>query len=93
MLSHFNKSASILTDQETQMAGNDRRLATICNTVRTCRFMLLKSADFFDVQKLNYFAIKGLHRTLQMGKLVLEFYDEFFQFCNTNFIYRTSILK
>ena len=33
MLGHFKKSASILTDQETQMVGNDQCLATICNTV------------------------------------------------------------
>ena len=33
MLGHFKKSASILTDQETQMIGNDQCLATICNTV------------------------------------------------------------
>ena len=32
MLGHFKKSASILTDQETQMVDNDRRPATICNT-------------------------------------------------------------
>ena len=31
MLSHFKKSASILTDQETQMVGNDRWPVTICN--------------------------------------------------------------
>ena len=33
MLSHFKKSASILTDQETQMVGNERWPATIRNTV------------------------------------------------------------
>ena len=32
MLGHFMKSASILTDQEIQMVGNDQWLATICNT-------------------------------------------------------------
>ena len=32
MLGHFKKSASILTNQETQMVGNDRWPATICNT-------------------------------------------------------------
>ena len=31
MFGHFKKSASILTDQDTQMVGNDRLLATICN--------------------------------------------------------------
>ena len=33
MLGHFKKSASILTDQETQMVGSDRWPATIGNTV------------------------------------------------------------
>ena len=33
MLGHFKKSASILTDQETQMVGNDRWPATVRNTV------------------------------------------------------------
>ena len=28
----------------------------------------------------NYFPIRDFHRTLQIGKLLLEFYDEFFQF-------------
>ena len=32
MLGHFKKSASILTDQETQMVDNDRWPAAICNT-------------------------------------------------------------
>ena len=32
MLGHFMKSASILTDQEIQMVGNDQWPATICNT-------------------------------------------------------------
>ena len=32
MLGHFKKSASILTDQETQMVGNDQLPATTCNT-------------------------------------------------------------
>ena len=31
MFGHFKKSASILTDQDTQMVGNDRWPATICN--------------------------------------------------------------
>ena len=31
MLGHFKKSASILTDQDTQMVGNDWWPATICN--------------------------------------------------------------
>ena len=31
MFSHFKKSTSILTDQNTQMVGNDQWLATICN--------------------------------------------------------------
>ena len=31
MFGHFKKSASILTDQDTQMVGNDQSLATICN--------------------------------------------------------------
>ena len=35
MLSHFKKSASILTDQETQMVSNDWWLATISNTVKS----------------------------------------------------------
>ena len=33
MLGHFKKSASILTDQETQITGNGRWPTTICNTV------------------------------------------------------------
>ena len=33
MFGHFKKSASILTNQNTQMVGNDRWPATICNTV------------------------------------------------------------
>ena len=33
MFGHFKKSASILTDQDTQMVGNDRWPATICNAV------------------------------------------------------------
>ena len=32
MLGNFKKSASFLTNQETQMFGNDRWLVTICNT-------------------------------------------------------------
>ena len=32
MRGHFKKSASILTEQETQMVGNDRWPVTICNT-------------------------------------------------------------
>ena len=31
MFGHFKKSASILTDQDTQMVGNDRWPATICS--------------------------------------------------------------
>ena len=42
MLCHFKKSASILTDQETQMVGNDRWPATICNTDRPAGIMALK---------------------------------------------------
>ena len=49
--------------------------------------MLLKNADVvFDVQKLNYFPIRDFHRTLQIGQLLLEFYDEFFQFYNVVFL-------
>ena len=56
--------------------------------------MLLKNADVvFDVQKLNYFPIRDFHRTLQIGQLLLEFYDEFFQFYDIKFFYRTSILE
>ena len=43
-----------------------------------CKFLLLKNADAFDVQKLNCFPIRD--RTLQFGKLLLEFYDEIFQY-------------
>ena len=32
MFSHYKKSASVLTDQNIQMVGNDRWPATICNT-------------------------------------------------------------
>ena len=32
MFGHFKKSALILTDQDTQMVGNDWWPATICNT-------------------------------------------------------------
>ena len=31
MFGHFKKSASILTDEDTQIVGNDRWPATICN--------------------------------------------------------------
>ena len=31
MFGHFKKSASILTDQDTQMVGNDQWPATTCN--------------------------------------------------------------
>ena len=34
MLGHFKKSASIFTNQETQMVGNDWWPATICNNER-----------------------------------------------------------
>ena len=41
MLGHFKKSASVLTDQETQMVGNDQSPATICNTVNELKLALL----------------------------------------------------
>ena len=56
--------------------------------------MLLKNADVvFDVQKLNYFPIRDFHRTIQIGQLLLEFYDEFFQFYDIKLFYRTFILE
>ena len=58
-----------------------------------CKFLLLKIADVTDAQQLNYFPIRDFHRTLQIGKLLLEFYDEFFQFYDIKFFYRTSILE
>ena len=39
MLGHFKKSASILTDQETQMVSNDRWPATICNTAKSYKYL------------------------------------------------------
>ena len=57
-----------------------------------CRFLLLKSADVFDVQKLNYFATRGFSRTLQICKILLEFYSEFSQFYDATFFYRKFIL-
>ena len=47
----------------------------------------------FDVQKLNYFPMKDIDRTLQIGKLLLEFYNDFFQFYDMKFFYRISILE
>ena len=55
--------------------------------------MLLKNAHVFDIQKLNYFPIGDFHRTLEISKLLSELYDEFFQFYNIKFFYRTSILE
>ena len=52
-----------------------------------------KRRCLFEVQKLNYFPIRDFHRTLQIGKLLLEFYNEFFQFYDITFFYRTSILE
>ena len=57
-----------------------------------CRFLLLKSADVFDLKKPNYLATRGFTRTLQICKILLEFYGEFSQFYDTTFFYRTSIL-
>ena len=39
MLGHFKKSASILTDQETQMVSNDRWPATIWNTAKSYKYL------------------------------------------------------
>ena len=44
MLGYFKKSASILTDQETQMVGNDQRPATICNTEKSLLFQVREKA-------------------------------------------------
>ena len=38
MFFHSKKSASILTNQDTQMVGNDQWLATICNAGHECNF-------------------------------------------------------
>ena len=43
MLGHFKKSASILTNQETQMVGNDRWPATICNTVIMSNYTIVET--------------------------------------------------
>ena len=51
MLGHFKKSASILTDQETQMVGNDQCLATICNTVSDTYLFLHQGLDNIAVYK------------------------------------------
>ena len=51
------------------------------------KFLLLKNTGVFDVQKLNYFPIRDFHRALQIGKSLLEFYDEFFQFYDIKFFY------
>ena len=50
-----------------------------------CKFLLLKDADVFDVQKLNYFPIRDFHRTPRIGELLLELCDEFFQFYDIKF--------
>ena len=42
MLGHFKKSASILTNQETQMVRNDQWPATICNTEDEDEIFLLQ---------------------------------------------------
>ena len=45
---------------------------------------MLKNADVFDVQKLNYFLIRDFYSTLQIGKLLLEFYNDFFSILQHN---------
>ena len=47
MFGHFKKSASILTDQDTQIVDNDRWPATICNTVFIAAWRLMKRNYLF----------------------------------------------
>ena len=54
MFGHFKKSASILTDQDTQMVGNDWWWATICNAAG---MSLITVREFFCrilVETFNY---------------------------------------
>ena len=55
MLGHFKKSASILTDQETEIVGNDRWAATICNTAYeiVCLFVFFGGGEFTVCRVLN----------------------------------------
>ena len=43
MLGHFKKSASTLTDQETQMGSNDQWPVTICNTEMMSFFVKIRA--------------------------------------------------
>ena len=74
MLGHFKKSASILTDQETQMVGNDQWLATTCNTEQCCTD--IPSKHFLKSQQLhkifNHNTVKVKYSCLNnMSKIIM----------------------
>ena len=61
MLGHFTKSASILTDQETQMVGNDRCPATICNTAKHAKFSEKLSYPLIRTSTRAYQGVRNVH--------------------------------
>ena len=60
MLGHFKKSASILTNQETQIVGIDQWLATICNIAEKNIFVhfFINFLLLLIFQILVYFYVK-----------------------------------
>ena len=59
MLGHFKKSASILTDQETQMVDNDQWLITICNTDQHAK--LCQKPLIYQVLQLKWLPTSIFH--------------------------------
>ena len=63
MLSHFKKSASILTDQESQMVGNEWWPATICNTVIMNKVFNFQENESYNLRSGTHLASRNIQTT------------------------------